>query len=311
MKVTIGISFYNSETTLGDAVRSIFAQTFKDWELILIDDGSTDGSLRIARSIDDPRVSVLSDGKNLGPPARLTQLSDIANGKYLARMDADDMMHPLRIEKQVQWLDERTYVDVLDSGIWTIDSRNNPIGIRDCHALEATPRRCLIDGLLNQPTVMGRIEWMRRNRYDFDYRRAQDHELWCRAVVNGDCRFERLPEPLLFYREEGSIDLRKMLLTHAFVRRTIRRYGPRLVGVPQTWKYLAQSYMKSLAWKIACPCGIPRFLYHRRSRALSDECRNSAGCTIQTILQTDVPGMPPVAETPGGIRSNEKTRNAA
>ncbi|MEN6400626.1 MAG: glycosyltransferase, partial [Armatimonadia bacterium] len=63
--VTVGLPFYNNESTLLDAVRSIFAQTFQDWELVLLDDGSTDGSLEIARSIDDPRVRVIADGQNL------------------------------------------------------------------------------------------------------------------------------------------------------------------------------------------------------------------------------------------------------
>jgi len=64
MSITIGMPFYNAEKYLADAIRSVFAQTYQDWELILMDDGSTDQSLEIAKSVDDPRVRVFSDGKN-------------------------------------------------------------------------------------------------------------------------------------------------------------------------------------------------------------------------------------------------------
>ena len=296
MKVTIGISFFNSEATLEDAVRSVFAQTFKDWELILIDDGSTDRSLSIARSILDRRVSVLRDGRNLGPASRLDQIADLANGEYIARMDADDMMHPMRIEKQVRWLDARPDVDLLDTALYTIDSRNKPLGIRGCDKFEVTPRHCIAQGLLNQPSILGRAEWMRRNRYNAGYKRAEDYELWCRAVAKGDCRFARLPEPLLFYREEGSIRLRKVLDTQTFMRRAMRLHGFQLIGVGQMWRYVAQSYLKSAAWILASACGVPQVLYHRRSRALSNEERGAASAAIRDVLRTDVPGMHPIAE---------------
>ena len=294
MKVTIGISFVNNATTLGDAVRSVFAQTFRDWELILLDDGSTDGSWSIACAIKDRRVSALRNGNNIGVSASWNRIAEIARGKYIAHMDADDMMHPLRIEKQVRWLDKRPDVDVLDTAMCTIDSQNRPFGIRGCDGLAVTPQRCLANGLLNQPTILARTAWRRRYKYEALRRRAEDYELWCRAMINGDCRFARLPEPLLFYREEGSITLRKVLSTNASVRETMRRYGPHLVGVPQTWKYLVQSYLKSTAWVFASACGIPHVIYQRRNRALSEENRRRANRVIQSILRTDVPGLEPV-----------------
>jgi glycosyltransferase involved in cell wall biosynthesis len=75
--MTIGIPFYNAEAYLGDAIRSIFAQTYHDWELILVDDGSTDRSLEIARAVRDPRVRVISDGQNRRLPYRLNQITAV------------------------------------------------------------------------------------------------------------------------------------------------------------------------------------------------------------------------------------------
>ena len=115
MRVTIGIPFYNAKHTLADAIRSVFAQTFQDWELILADDGSTDGSAEIARMVDDPRVTVISDGMNRGLPYRLNKITELARADYIARMDADDLMHPERLTLQVQYLDANPAVDVVST----------------------------------------------------------------------------------------------------------------------------------------------------------------------------------------------------
>ena len=98
--LTIGIPFFNAEATLLDAVRSVFAQTHQDWELLLVDDGSTDRSLELARSIDDPRVRVYSDGRNKRLAARLNEISRLARFDHVARMDADDVCLPERLARR-------------------------------------------------------------------------------------------------------------------------------------------------------------------------------------------------------------------
>jgi glycosyltransferase involved in cell wall biosynthesis len=290
-KVTIGLPFCNNRSTLGDSIRSVFAQTFQDWELILLDDASSDGSLELAHSIQDHRVTVLSNNVNRGLPASLNQITQLARGEYIARMDADDLMHPLRIEKQVRYLDERSDIDLVDTAFCTIDSLNNPIGVRGCGGLDISPRTCLAHGVLNHPSILARATWMRRNPYDESYRSSQDYELWCRTVASGDCRFERLPEPFLFYREEGSIRLCKVLRTHHFMSRAILAHGPKLVGVPQTFRYLVQTYGKSLIWVGASVLGVSHLVYRRRSKSLDDESREQALAAIRTILHTHVPGL--------------------
>ena len=99
--VTIAIPFYNPGPAFEDAIKSVFAQTYTNWELLLVNDGSTDDSLEKALAIKDSRVQVINDGKNLGLGARLNQIAQLASGEYLARMDADDIMHPERIENKL------------------------------------------------------------------------------------------------------------------------------------------------------------------------------------------------------------------
>ncbi|MGL5269675.1 MAG: glycosyltransferase family 2 protein, partial [Selenomonadaceae bacterium] len=113
MKVSIGLPFYNDEKTLRYTIQSILLQSYTDWELILLDDGSTDGSLAIAKSIKDKRVRVVSDNENKGLAVRLNEIANLANGQYLARMDADDLMHPDRIKEQVLFLEENPEIDVV------------------------------------------------------------------------------------------------------------------------------------------------------------------------------------------------------
>ena len=95
--VTIGISFKNPVQYFTLALQSVFAQTFTTWELLLMDDGSSDGSTELVQSLRDPRVQVLSDGASRSLSVRLNELVGLAKGRYFVRMDADDAMHPDRL----------------------------------------------------------------------------------------------------------------------------------------------------------------------------------------------------------------------
>ena len=102
--ITIAMPFYNSAATLELAIRSLLNQSYGDFELLLCDDGSDDQGLAIARSFDDPRVICWSDGRRLRLAARLNECIDRARGRYLARMDADDIAYPDRLERQMAFL---------------------------------------------------------------------------------------------------------------------------------------------------------------------------------------------------------------
>ena len=100
--LTIGLPFYNNEKTLADAIKSVLVQSYTDWELILTDDGSTDTSLSIANEFakNDKRIIVISDSINKGLSYRLNQIADMTTTRYLARMDADDMMMPRKLKSR-------------------------------------------------------------------------------------------------------------------------------------------------------------------------------------------------------------------
>lgn len=243
MTVSIGIPFLNPGRAFEKAVRSVFAQTHVDWELLLVDDGSTDGSLELARAITDPRVRVLSDGTNRGLCARLNQIAREARHDLLARMDADDVMHPDRVRHQVAFLSAHPEVDVLGTLAIAVDPQDRLGGVMG-RPLSGTPSpaEALRAAVFVHPSVMGRRRWFVENPYDETFVRAEDQELWCRTA--GHSQFRVLPEPLLFYRQPDRINVRSYVASCRTVRRLIRREGPRLVGVAGSLGLLAASHTK-------------------------------------------------------------------
>ena len=289
MSVTIGIPFWNARRFLADAVRSVFAQTRDDWELLLVDDGSTDGSIEVVRHLDDPRVRVLRDGSRRGLCARLNQIAAAARGAYLARMDADDLMHPERIERQLEFLRANPTVDLIDTAIVTVDDELTPLGIRGDRALDARPEAVLRNGLLIHPTVMGHTEWFRRNPYDPAYVRAEDLELWSRTCRT--TRFARLRAPLFFYRESPAGHVWNYLRSEATARRVLRAYGPLLVGARRTRLLMMRSRLKSLAYFVGTRVGLQGRLIRRRNRPLSAAEIREGRRILSAIRGTAVSGL--------------------
>src|ERR1700733_10042004 len=111
--ISVLMPFYNAGDGFRTALGSILAQTYENWELLLCDDGSTDGSLALARSTQDERVIVWSDGQRQGLAARLNECIDRARGQFMARMDADDVSYPERFQKQVEFFGAHPEVDVV------------------------------------------------------------------------------------------------------------------------------------------------------------------------------------------------------
>ena len=287
--VTIGLPFYNCETTLAYALQSVFAQTDPEWQLLLVDDGSTDGSLAIARQVRDPRVVVISDGVNRGLPYRLNQIAALSEGRYLARMDGDDLMHPERICRQREFLQRNPGVDAVGSPAFIIDASNEVTGRRGDTRFDSSPQSVLEHGLFIHPTVMGLRDWFRSHPYDPSFVRAEDRELWCRAA--GTATFARLDEALLFYREPEAVNVGNYLQSCATDRQIFKQYGPDLVGAARTRALVARSFVKSTCYRTARVSGRASLLVRRRNRVLTPSDHQAAKEVVERILSTPVPGL--------------------
>ena len=305
--ISVGVPFYNSERTMRLALRSVFAQTYENWELILVDDGSTDGSPAIAQSVKDSRVRVVSDGANKGLARRLNQIARLANGDYIARMDADDVMHPERLASQIEYLEANPGVDVVASAAYIIDENDAPTGVRSLNPLDLRPRAALRHGLFVHPSVTGRAEWFRNNPYDDAFLGSEDRELWVRTLNTSS--FAKLPRPLLFYRENDRAArqyLKHYLKAGRYERTICRTYGPAYVGWPQTAALLTASYLKCATYAIAAALGAQSRLIGRRNRSLTETEEAEALQALSAVMSAHAPGL----ETSGKIGAGEWIRAA-
>lgn len=211
--ISIGIPFYNAELYLADAIKSLLSQTHSYWELILIDDGSTDQSLNIANKYAslDNRIRVIADGLNKKLPTRLNQIIQESKYDYIARMDADDVMHPERLKMQFDFLEKNKEFDLVATGLISIDSKNKVKGFRAVDKLYNDFFKPKLSYPIVHPSVMARKSWYERNNYSENYPRAEDFELWTRAIINNDFNMAILPDLLLYYREEGNLSLDKIV----------------------------------------------------------------------------------------------------
>ena len=238
--VTIAIPAYNCQEYIDYAVQSVINQTYKNWELLLLDDGSTDGTLQKLKAYEtDDRIRIISDGQNRGLIYRLNQSINLAHGRYYARMDADDIMLIHRIQSQIDFLTKNPTVDVVGSCAYTIDGHNNIKELIE-YPLSPTPKPNQLCFL--HPSVMGRIDWFRRNRYNQLFNRMEDVELWFRAANNST--YKNLDIPLMFYRESGMPLAKKYIATQRSALRLAingSKYG---IGHYESLKYGVSTIIK-------------------------------------------------------------------
>lgn len=260
--VTIGLPFYNAEKYLALAIESVLQQTYTNWELLLLDDGSTDNSLSIAQSYaqKDSRIRVLSDSKNRKSGYRHNQAAQLTKTKYLAKMDADDIMHPNRIARQVEILETHSEIDVLGTNAYIINDDNKVIGTR--YPIDSEERLEQVKDFM-QPTIMAKTEWFLTNPYDIEAIRLEDAELWYRT--HSKYHFVRLNEPLLFYREVGNNYYKKYFLAQQSKAYIFSKYPNE-----SYWKqYFRANFLKGIVYRIAHIFGMEQWLVNRRNIKIS------------------------------------------
>ncbi len=191
---------YNMAPYIEEAICSILTQTYSDFELLILDDGSTDGTLDIIRKFDDKRIRVIAHTVNQGLIATLNQGIDLCTGEYIARMDGDDIALPHRLERQVNFMDDHQDCGVCGSQVYLLG--------RD--AITAKPLnheaiRCwqLFHCTMVHPTVMIRKSVLEDHdiRY-LNYFHAEDYEIWNR--LSAITQLVNLPEVLLMYRQHSN-----------------------------------------------------------------------------------------------------------
>jgi glycosyltransferase involved in cell wall biosynthesis len=194
------MSAYNASGTIDLALRSILTQTYPNWELILVDDGSTDRTAEIVSHVKDSRIRFIQEPSgNMGLAARLNQCVRLARGQYIARMDADDVAYPQRLEHQVQFLEAHRDIDLLGTGAVIFKDKGEIIGrYPTACSHESICRRPWWGFPLAHPTWMGKRTWFLSHSYSEKDIRCEDQTLLLRSFSHS--RFAALEEVLLGYR---------------------------------------------------------------------------------------------------------------
>ena len=203
------MSVFNCGPALIPTIRSLLHQTYDNWELILLDDGSTDDTPLLAKSFHDRRIRLIVDGFNRGLGARLNQAVDLSGGDYFARIDGGDVAYPERLAVQVRFLETHPEVDLVASRIIIFSGLGRVVGrypFLQTH--EAICRRPWSGFQLPHPTWMGRMAWFRKNAYSSAMRKSQDQELLLRTYRRS--RDDALDQILLGYRKD-CLSLRNIL----------------------------------------------------------------------------------------------------
>lgn len=229
LSVTVAIPMYNAAPHLRECLDSVLAQTFRDFELLIVDNGSTDGCVDIVRSYADPRIRLLLNRHDY--IGSLNLLLSEARGKYIARMDADDVMVPQRLALQFAYMEAHPDVDLLGGNMVTL-------GTSDCLYDTSGPcRRVTLQDMLAgcclvHPTVMFRTATVRAHglAYEADYIYAEDYRLWMR-MLQLDLQLRNLPDVLVRYRfSDGQISHRhadRQAATSQRIRREMRAWQAR------------------------------------------------------------------------------------
>ena len=198
-RVSVIIPVYNAQSYIEDCIKSIISQTYSNLEIFVIDDASTDNSIKVIESFNDDRISIIRNPCNLGLAASVNKAISQSVGTFIARMDADDIALPSRIQKQVEFLEDNPTISIVGSAMKSFGyekfTHHFPLMHDDCKA------QLLFNVCFGHPTVVFRREVFNGGNAWYDetlQQYSEEYELWCRLV--DQCRFANLPDILLYYR---------------------------------------------------------------------------------------------------------------
>jgi hypothetical protein len=198
-RVSVVMPVYNGERYVRAAIDSILAQSFRDFELVIVNDGSTDGRAPVIASYPDPRIVYVSNPVNTGLASVRNKGLDIARGEYIAWLDCDDISSPERLKRQVDLLDANPLIGLCGTWVKTIDGATEDVW-RYPTDPEFLRARMLFDDPLATSSIMMRAACVRERglRFDLDNPLAEDYDLWER--ISRDWGVTNIPEVLTLYR---------------------------------------------------------------------------------------------------------------
>ncbi|WP_298836684.1 glycosyltransferase family 2 protein [uncultured Roseobacter sp.] len=309
---SIVVPAFNSETTLAGTLQSLLAQSFRDFEILVVNDGSTDGTLRVAEAFaSDPRLRIITQA-NRGLAGARNSGIDAARGRYVGFCDADDIWMPEKLAAHVDHLNASPDVGLSFSGSVLIDDASRPTGMRQRPRLRnisartilcrnpvgngssAVMRRAALDDIAWRPAVERRRDWY----FDETFRQSEDIECWLRLVLTTDWQVEGIPGFLTGYRVNPnglSAATERQLASWERMISKLRPCNPgfftRWEGVARAYqlRYLARRAISALdtrqAWPLVC-----RAMASSARPLLEEPVRSSVTISAAAMLHVLGPG---------------------
>ena len=195
--VSVVMPVYNGEKYLRESIDSILNQTYTDYEFIIVNDGSNDKTEEIILSYNDNRIRYIKNEKNLQIVKSLNRGIELAKGRYIARMDADDISLPRRFEKQITFMENNLEIGVCGTWLKTIGEKEEVWKLPVIHEEIAMQMFFFIDNASYSVSQDSHIKKL-THIYSDDFNKAEDYELWTRLLVK--TKFANYPKVLLKYR---------------------------------------------------------------------------------------------------------------
>lgn len=208
-RVSVVLTAYNREAMVGAAIESLLAQSFRDFEIIVVDDGSADRTVEVIKGFDDPRVRLIEHGQNKGTPTARNSGLYAAEGEYIAWLDSDDLSRPRRLETQVAYLDANPSIAMIGSAAGTIRPNGRRSWMprsRQTNHEQIAPMLMFRSAIL-QSTVMGRADILKQYPYRLEFPVCQDLDMFIRLAR--DHRVANLPQALVDRRFHSGQAVRK------------------------------------------------------------------------------------------------------
>jgi glycosyltransferase involved in cell wall biosynthesis len=200
-KVSVLMTCYNAASTIEESVCSVIAQTFTTWELVLVDDLSDDNSMELIEKLGDPRIKIKKLPTRHRRTKALNQGFRLCIGEYIAVLDADDIAHPTRFEKQVRLLDSDP--SLVGVGTWYVDVDQNKVELSrtevDGNPIRIRQRLAYENPIPHSAMMYRRVEAQKCGAYDENFDYAQDYALWLSLIDYG--QFSVVPEFLTEMRK--------------------------------------------------------------------------------------------------------------
>lgn len=203
--ISVILPVFNAESYIFDSINSILSQTYKDFELIIINDGSTDSSESIIQSFNDERIKYYRNDKNRGLIYTLNRGLTLANGEYIARMDADDICTPTRFEVQLSFLQDHVDIGVVGAEATIFQGQYKDYPQNKCGYFhkpktdEEIKAKLFVDNPIIHPTVLMRKEVLEKtNGYNRNFYQVEDLALW--IDLSQYTKFYNISRPLINYR---------------------------------------------------------------------------------------------------------------